>query len=221
MIPRQPHPDAIVALRARASLFRAVDHEVLPAALAALAAAVAALVAMVVVDGRLHLDDGSTLTPQAWLAVAAITALGILGASELGAWLLSRRVGRELARTVARLERARGRVARISVIGRDDAAIDAAGTRIEQARRDLLARLARLDAAVATIGRLPDARIRAAQVERIGLESLALDRAAGAYEAAARLVRASATSPWELSHAEAVAELAEDLDRAERLLRTS
>jgi hypothetical protein len=221
MIPQLPHPDAIGAVRARASLFRAVDHETLPAALLGLAAVVVALVALVAVDGRTHLADGATLTPQAWLALAALAVLAVLGASEAGAWLLSRRVGRDLARTVARLERARGRVARIRVTGRGDVALDAAGERIEQARRDLVTRLAQLDSALATIARLPDARARAAQLELIRLESLAVDRAAGAYDAAARLVRSSGTSPWELSRDEAIGELTEDLDRAERLLRSA
>jgi hypothetical protein len=219
MITKQPGPDAIVAARARATLFRAVDHEFLPAALVTLAAAVAALVALVAVDGRLHLDDGAVLTPQAWLAAAATTALAVLAALEGGAWLLSRRVGRDLARTVARLERARGRVARISVQGRGDAALDSAGSRIEQARRDLVGRLAQLDRALITIAWLPDPRARAAQLERLRTEILGLDRAAGAYASAARVIRASGTSPWELSRDEAVIELADDLERAERLLR--
>lgn len=219
MITKQPHPDALIAVRARASLFRVVDHEALPAALVTLALAAAALIALVVLDGRTHQAGGATLTPQAWLALAAVVALAIVGAVEAGAWMLSRRVGRDLARTVARLERARGRVARISVPGRGDAALDSAGSRIERARRDLVGRLAQLDQALTAIARLPDPRARAAQLERIRTESLALDRAAGAYDAAARVVRASGTSPWELTRDEAVTELTEDLERAERLLR--
>lgn len=219
MITNQPHPDALVAARARAPLFRAVDHEALPAAMVTLALAAAALIALVVLDGRVQLTDRATLTSQAWLALAAVVALAIAGAVEAGAWLLSRRVGRDLARTVARLERARGRVARISVPGRGDAALDSAGSRIEQARRDLVGRLAQLDDALTLIARLPDPRVRAAQLERIRTECLALDRAAGAYDAAARVVRTSGTSPWELSRDEAVTELTDDLERAERLLR--
>lgn len=219
MIPQLPHHDAIGAVRARASLFRVVDHEALPAALLGLASVVVALVTLVALDGRTHLSDGATLTPQAWLALVALAALAILGVSEAGAWMLSRRVGRDLARTVARLEGARGRVARITVTDRGDVALDAAGERIERARRDLAGRIAQLDIALTTIAQLPDTRIRAAQLERIRSESVALDRAAGAYDAAARLVRASGRSPWELSPDEAVTELAADLDRAERLLR--
>ena len=42
MITKQPHPDALIAVRARASLFRVVDHESLPAAMVTLALAAAA-----------------------------------------------------------------------------------------------------------------------------------------------------------------------------------
>jgi hypothetical protein len=218
MIPQLPHPDAIGAVRARASLFRAVDHETLPAALLGLAAVVAALVALVAIDGRTHLADGATLTPQAWLALAAIAVLAVLGAVEVGAWLLSRRVGRDVARTVAGVEQARRRVDGLSVTRRD-AALDDAATRIERAQRDLSARVTQLEGVLARVAGLPDERVRAAQLERIRIESGTIDRAAAAYSDAARVLRTSATSPWELSIAEAAAELAQDLDHAERLER--
>lgn len=218
MMPRRVDPDALATFRGRALPFRAVDHESMPAGMLALAGVAAALLVLVVAEGRIHLPESQALTPQAWLAVAAVVGLAILGAVEAGAWLLSRRVGRDVARTVAGVEQARRRVDGLSV-ARRDAALDDAVDRIERAQRDLSARVTQLDVALARVAGLPDERVRAAQLERIRTESGAIDRAAAAYSNAARVLRTSATSPWELSIAEAAAELAHDLDQAERLER--
>ncbi|MFN8620850.1 MAG: hypothetical protein U0869_08920 [Chloroflexota bacterium] len=218
---QRPDPEAIAAFRGRALPFRAVDHETTPAVLLALAGLAVVLVAVILGEGRVHLGDGQTLTPQAWLAVAAVFGLAVLAAIEAGAWLLSRPIGRDLARAVSGVERAHRRVERMSLGAGVDPSFDEAAARIELARIDLGARLSRLDGALVTIARLPDARVRAAQLDWIRGESAAVDRAAAAYGTAAQLLRRSATSPWELTHAETAAELEDDLARAERLERTT
>jgi len=216
----RPPPDVrrIHAFRHWAPIFEALDHESGPTSVAVTSAGGLALGWLALVEGPPIRDDVAGPTLMAFLALAAFGAALLLASGEAIAWLLARRLGRDLARATASLEHARVAIARLRpIVPADDVELAPYATRIERATGDLERRLVAADAAVVTCAAQPDPARRASRLGLLRTEGQAIAAAAELLDAVSHHFRWVVACPWSPARPEALTSLSRDLGAAERL----